>query len=86
MATDPWVYADKIDAFGRVGASITPAATDLDPIPKAIVCLAAGDVTIVPVDNANAATLSFTGCQVGFIPPYRVRRVTAATGTWATVV
>ena len=85
MPDDPWLYADKIDALGRKGASITPGATDLDPIPKAIVCLSAGDVTIVPVDNANATTLTFSGCSVGFIPPYRVRRVTAATGTWATV-
>ena len=86
MPDDPWLYADQITALGRKGATITPGSTDLDPVPKAIVCLSAGDVTIVPTDNDNAVTLSFSGCQVGFIPPYRVRRVTAATGTWATVV
>jgi hypothetical protein len=83
---DPWKgFADSLVTFGRVGATITPGATDLDPVPKGIVCLADGNVTVVPVDNADAATLTFTGCTVGFIPPFRVRRVTAATGTWATI-
>lgn len=83
---DPWKdYAPNLTTFGRSGRAITPGASDLDPIAKAIVCLAAGNVTIVPVDNANGDTLTFTGCDVGFSPPYLVRRVTAATGTWATV-
>ena len=73
-------------AFGLSGAAITPGSSDLAGDPKAIVCIAAGNVTIVPFNNDNATTITFTGCPVGFSPPYRVRRVTAATGSWATVI
>jgi len=72
-------------AFGYSGAVITPGASDLPLNVKAIVCLSPGDVTIVPFNNADGATITFSGCQVGFCPPYVVRRVTAATGSWATV-
>lgn len=72
-------------SFGTGGAAITPGASDLPLDTKAIVCTATGNVTIVPWNNADAATLTFTGCPVGFMPPYRVRRVTAATGSWATI-
>lgn len=72
-------------SFGRKGRVVTPGATDLDPIAKAVVCLTTGNLTIVPVGNANGDTLTFTGVPVGFTPPYQVRRVTAATATVATV-
>ena len=72
-------------AFGLSGAVITPGASDLTGDPKAIVCTSAGNVTIVPFNNDDATTISFVGCAVGYSPPYIVRRVTAATGTWATV-
>lgn len=71
--------------FGRKARIVTPSATDLDPIAKAVVCLTSGDITIVPPGNANGVTITFTGVPVGFIPPYRVRRVTAATATVATI-
>jgi hypothetical protein len=72
--------------FGRKGAVITPGGNDLPGgVAKAIVCTAEGDVTLVPAGNAVADTITFTACPVGFSPPYQVRRVTAATGTWATV-
>lgn len=72
--------------FGRVGAVITPGATDLDPLPKTVVLLTSGNVTIVPDGNANGSTLAFTGLPAGYIIPYRVRRVTAATATVASVL
>lgn len=72
--------------FGTVGAVVTPAATDLPADVKAVVCLTGGDLTIVPVGNADGDTLAFVGVTAGFMPPYRVRRVTAATATVATVV
>jgi hypothetical protein len=72
-------------SFGTVGTIITPGATDLDPIAKAITLLTAGNVTIVPVGNDNADTLAFVGLPAGWVSPYRVRRVTAATATVATV-
>lgn len=71
--------------FGRKSRIITPAATDLDPIAKAVVCLTAGDITVVPVNNANATTIAFVGVPAGFIVPFQVRRVTAATATCATI-
>lgn len=71
--------------FGRKGRVITPAATDLDPIAKSLVLLTAGDVTIVPADNADAATLAFVGLAAGAVIPFQVRRVTAATATVATI-
>lgn len=68
--------------FGRI---IPPSANDLDPIAKSIVTLAAGDVTILPVGNADIDTLSFVGVPAGWTAPFRVRRVTAATVAVATV-
>lgn len=86
MATDPFASTIKAaDSFGTTSRIVTPGATDLDPIAKAVICLTAGDITIVPVGNANAVTLAFVGVPAGFVPPFRVRRVTAATATVATV-
>lgn len=86
MASDPYKStAQSADSFGTKGRTITPGATDIDPIPKGLVVLSAGDATIVPVDNANAETLAFTGLAAGAIIPFRVRRVTAATATLATI-
>jgi hypothetical protein len=76
---------DTASGFGRKGALITPGNTDLPNVAKGIVCLQAGNVTIVPPENADGATLPFLDCPVGFTPPYQVRRVTAATGVWATI-
>ena len=73
------------NGFGRKARIVTPGATDLDPVAKGVVCLTAGNLTIVPVNNADATTITFTGVPVGFVPPYRVRRVTAATATVATI-
>lgn len=72
-------------SLGRKGATITPGASDLPAGTKGVVLLTSGDVTIVPADNDDAATLTFTGAPAGFIPPYVVRRVTAATATVATI-
>lgn len=86
MATDPFSSTSKsADSFGTKGRIVTPGTDDLDPIAKAVICLTAGDITIVPVGNDNADTLAFEGVPAGFIPPYRVRRVTAATADVATV-
>ena len=73
-----------LDSRGQA-RMVTPGATDLDPVAKAVVCLTSGNVTIVPDGNENATTISFVGVPAGFIPPYRVRRVTAATATIATI-
>ncbi|MEZ0212441.1 MAG: hypothetical protein ACAH27_05755 [Xanthobacteraceae bacterium] len=72
-------------SFGRFARIVSPGPTDLDPVAKAVICLTAGDITIVPDGNDNAVTVAFVGVSAGFIPPYRVRRVTAATATVATI-
>lgn len=86
-ANDPWANAptDNPDILGGSGAPITPSDTaDLTTYAKAIVVTVAGNLVILPVKNADGTTITFTGSAVGFIPPYRVRRV-MATGTTASV-
>lgn len=86
MATDPYAaYVRTPGSFGRKGRVVAPGADDLDPVPKAITCLTAGNLTVVPFGNDDADTLSFLDVTAGFIPPFVVRRVTAATAIVATV-
>ena len=86
MAHPEWNQTGNSNiSFGRKGRAVTPAAADLDPIAKAIVMLAEGDITIVPVDNATSDTLTFTGVPAGFVVPFHVRRVTACSSSCATV-
>jgi len=73
--------------FGTKAEPITPNA-GADNVPasaKGIIALTGGNLTIIPVDNADAGTITFTAISAGFIPPYLVRRVTAATATLATI-
>lgn len=77
--------AQTASTFGTTGRIVTPGVTDIDPVAKAIVTLTAGDVTVVPVNNANGVTLAFVGVPAGWVCPFRVRRVTAATAVVATV-
>jgi hypothetical protein len=73
------------DSFGTKGRIITPGAGDLDPLAKAVVCLTTGDITVLPNGNADGDTIAFTGVAAGYIVPFRVRRVTAATATVASI-
>lgn len=83
---DPYKNAGgDLQSLGRRGSVITPGASDLANVAKGLVVLVSGDATIIPVDNADAGTLSFTGLSAGTIIPYQVRRVTAATATLATI-
>ena len=83
---DPYKNAGgDLQSFGRRGSVITPGASDLANVAKGIVVLSTGDVTIIPVDNADSGTLTFTGLAAGTVIPYQVRRVTAATATLATI-
>lgn len=85
MATEWNSTANGADSFGPKGRVITPGATDLSPVAKSVVMLSAGDITILPTGNENADTLAFVDLPAGYIIPYRVRRVTACTGTCATI-
>lgn len=78
-------YYSTGDSFGTTSRAVTPGSTDLNPIPKAVVCATAGDISVVPADNANNDVVAFIDVPAGFIPPFRVRRVTAATATVYTV-
>jgi hypothetical protein len=71
--------------FGRKGRVVTPGNVDLDPIAKAIVMLADGDITIVPAGNQNSETISFTGLAAGQVVPFVVRRVTACSSLCAAI-
>jgi hypothetical protein len=78
---------NEIDAisFGNSGRAITPHDdNDLDPYAVAVVVTAAGNLVILPEQNDDGDTITFTDVPVGFIPPFRVRRV-LDTGTTASV-
>jgi hypothetical protein len=84
--SDPYKnVGGDLSSFGRRGLPVTPGATDLPNTVKGLVVLAAGNATIIPVDNLDTDTLTFTGLPVGAIIPYQVRRITAATATLATI-
>lgn len=78
--SDP--YAADIarpDHFGTKGEIITPGDTDLSPdFAKSLWLPAGGDLTFIPVGNADGETIAVTGLPGGTIVPFRVRRVTAA--------
>lgn len=72
-------------SFGSKSRPITPSdSVDLDPYAKAIVVTGFGNLVILPVENTDDTTITFTDAPVGFVPPFRVRRV-YATGTSASV-
>jgi len=86
MASPEWNGWSKTAlSFGTKGAAITPGNTDLDPIPKAVVMLATGDISVVPAGNISNTAITFSSCPVGFMPPFVVRRVTACTSSCASV-
>jgi len=72
-------------SLGTISRPVTPGAADITPTPKAVICTTAGSITIVPADNDPAVTVTFPDVPAGFIPPFRVRRVTAATATVYTI-
>jgi len=78
-------FSTTPDSPGFAARAITPGGSDISPRPRRVVVLATGNATIVPEGNANDATVTFTGLPVGYILPYFVRRVTAATATLATI-
>jgi hypothetical protein len=86
MATDPYSgFSTTPDSFGTRGTILTPGETDINPVPKAIVCLTAGNLTVLPFGNPDGETIAFVGVTAGFVPPFRVRRVTAANATVASI-
>jgi hypothetical protein len=85
LGTNLRVRAAKVGVRARKGKAITPSDTvDLAKYASGVVCLTTGNLKLLPVENDDADTVTFTGCAVGFVPPFEVRRV-FATGTTATV-
>lgn len=71
--------------FGKTSRVITPGASDINPYPKTVFLGASGNITYVPVGNADATTVTLVGLAPGQPVPHRVRRVTSATATVYTV-
>lgn len=86
MALQENRFVASRSSFGSSSQLVTPSNTvDLSPAPvKAVVCLTAGNIAVVPVNNADSVPLAFVGVSAGFVPPFSVRRV-MATGTTCTV-
>lgn len=73
------------ETFARRGRLVTPSnTTDLPALAKTVVVVAPGNVSVLPINNPDNEPIVFTGCEMGFIVPYQIRRV-LATGTTATV-
>lgn len=72
-------------SLGRSGHLVVPSdTTDLTVVAKALVCGASGNVSVIPVLNADDDVVSFANAPVGFVVPFQCRRI-LATGTTATV-
>jgi hypothetical protein len=85
---NPGFSADGPLTFGLRGRTGADAAksdtTDLDVYAKSLVLLSAGTLKILPMQNDDSKPIAWTeSLPVGWICPYRVRRV-FATGTSAT--
>lgn len=83
MADDPWKNTGDLTSQIRKLQTVTPAAVDFARVARAVVILAAGDVTLVPADNATGETFTFVGLPSGTVLPILTRRITAATATVA---
>ncbi len=76
------------EGFGRASATVTPNdGTDLADVAKGVVVTSIGggtDLQVLPAENLDGEWVTFVGVQVGYIPPFQVRRV--GTATTCTVV
>ncbi|PJE30732.1 hypothetical protein PSM7751_02924 [Pseudooceanicola marinus] len=75
-------YSDEAatsSTLGLKGGVIAPSdGSDLAPIAKAVVVTdvtAGADLVVLPAGNEDGAWVPFHGVSVGFVPPFRVRRV-----------
>jgi hypothetical protein len=85
VSKDPYATtAAGRDGFGRKSRAVTPNdSTDLDPYAR-VVCVSTGNISVVPVENADNVPVPFLAVAAGFVVPFQVRRV-MSTGTTATV-
>ncbi|WP_155275930.1 spike base protein, RCAP_Rcc01079 family [Agrobacterium tumefaciens] len=86
MPNDPFqTFMPTPSSPGVRSRIVTPSQSDLPKIVKGVICLTAGDIAIVPANDDGSTPLQFVDVPAGFMPPYRVRRVTAATAVVATI-
>jgi hypothetical protein len=83
--SDPWrTERPTLNSIGRRAVTVVPSdSSDLAAYGR-VVLLTAGNVNVLPVDNADSDTEPFVGLPAGYVIPFLVRRV-LATGTNATV-
>lgn len=84
---DPYATSRAMPlGFARKGRVVAPSNdNDIDPYPRAIQVVAAGNLVYIPSGNGDSDAITVTAAPVGYTPPHQVRRV-KATGTTATVV
>jgi len=73
-------YSSEIETAispGKAARVITPSGSDIDPVAKSLLVLATGNITFVPVGNADGDSITITGAPAGAVIPIRVRRVTS---------
>lgn len=79
-------FAPSPMTFGRKSSAVEPS--DSSDLPggavKGVTTTTAGNISVIPIGNADNDPVAFTDVPVGFVPPFIVRRV-MATGTTATV-
>lgn len=69
--------------YGTKGAAIDYSGgnVELGTNIRYVVVTAEGDLVIHPLDNSSGNYVTFTGCPVGFVPPYRVKAIIASGST-----
>lgn len=77
MADAFGTYRASLDSPAENAAAVTPGATPLANVSRALWVGGAGDVTVTMV---GGQTVTFANADVGFLP-VRVTHVTAATAT-----
>lgn len=78
------VRVARTSQYAKGKAIVPHDVNDLALYAAGVVVTAAGNLKVLPSQNADADTVTFTAVPVGFIPPFQIRRV-FATGTTASV-
>lgn len=72
--------------FGSQGSDVTPSGSDvtLGARVRYVVVTSKGNLVIVPLDNDDADSITFAQAPVGFVPPFKVKKIINS-GTSASV-
>ncbi len=85
MATNGSLLRQKL-TYGRQARDVTPSGSNVSLTDdEQFVCVTAeGNLVVRPKRNSQGNNITFTGCAVGFIPPFEVSAV-INTGTTCSV-